>query len=342
MSNSHLTPLVSSGDSRKPASRVNGGFTLVELLVVIAIIGILVALLLPAIQAAREAARRAQCQNNLKQIGLALQNHGSAYGSFPVGAYNKSGVLWTTPRITFAIYLYPYLEEQTTYDQFDFDLLGPILVPWHATANSNSLNAPTAKLVTSYLCPSDPGAFIVDLSYSGVASFQSTANYLAFFGGGDVSTIQGVVPKTKRTAFGINFGAAWRQFEDGTSNTMVIAEYLRKSSSGGANAANDLRGMTWADQPGYSQVFTKFTPNPSNPDVIYPGYCDNLPQQNLPCVTSNPGVTDTAAARSAHPGGVYVLNADSSVQFATDSVDLAVWKSRATIAGGETGTGLGP
>lgn len=316
-----------------PRARI--GFTLVELLVVIAIIGVLVALLLPAVQAAREAARRGACQNNMKQIGVALQNYGSTKGHFPVGAFNTTGAMWSSPRITFAIYLYPYLEETSTYDAFDFKLLGPIGVPWHATTNSNSLSAPTAKMVASYICPSDSGSTLVDLSYGGVASFQSTGNYLAFFGDQDVSVIQGVVPKVRRTAFGINFGASWRQFEDGTSKTMVIAEYLRKSSSGGANSANDLRGMTWADQPGYSQVFTKFTPNPSNSDVIYAGYCDNLPQQNLPCVDSSPGVNDTAAARSAHAGGVYALHGDGSVHFATDNVDLAVWKARATIAGNE-------
>ena len=101
------------------SSRLRQGFTLVELLVVIAIIGVLVALLLPAVQAAREAARRSQCTNNIKQIGLAVHNHHDTYNAFPKGTQNgKAGPL-AAPRITYMIALYPYLEQENTYRRWD-------------------------------------------------------------------------------------------------------------------------------------------------------------------------------------------------------------------------------
>ena len=99
-------------------------FTLVELLVVIAIIGILVALLLPAVQAAREAARRTQCSNNLKQIGLAMHNYHDAHGGLPFGA---AGVFDNVPGATWGGAILPYLEDQSAFDQFDFNF--PMLDP---------------------------------------------------------------------------------------------------------------------------------------------------------------------------------------------------------------------
>jgi prepilin-type N-terminal cleavage/methylation domain-containing protein len=96
-------------------SRVRRGFTLVELLVVIAIIGILFSLLLPAVQAVRESARRLKCQNNLKQLGLAVHSHHDAYQRFPKGSTNDKPLPLAAPRTTYMIELYPYLEQENTY-----------------------------------------------------------------------------------------------------------------------------------------------------------------------------------------------------------------------------------
>ncbi len=132
------------------------GFTLVELLVVIAIIGVLVALLLPAVQAAREAARRTQCTNNLKQLGLALHNYHDTHRVFPLGVLQSNlGSEFAYPRLTWAIHLYPYLEQQPTYDQFDFECR-----PGHdrimdCTQNAATRDAPAAHVVPAMLCPSD-------------------------------------------------------------------------------------------------------------------------------------------------------------------------------------------
>ncbi len=122
------------------------GFTLVELLVVITIIGILIALLLPAVQAAREAARRMQCQNNLKQIGLAMHNYEANFGSLPFGGSgppnNTSAYL---PLPTWAAMILPFLEQQGVYDLFDFrkDMVDPV--------NAKA----TSAIISAYICPTD-------------------------------------------------------------------------------------------------------------------------------------------------------------------------------------------
>jgi prepilin-type N-terminal cleavage/methylation domain-containing protein len=98
---------------------LRSGFTLIELLVVIAIVGIMIGLLVPAVQKVREAANRATCQNNLKQIGLAVHAHHDAHFQFPLGAKNNMPVQLTAPRTTYMLELYPYLEQENTYRRFD-------------------------------------------------------------------------------------------------------------------------------------------------------------------------------------------------------------------------------
>ena len=116
--------------------RHRGGFSLIEILVVIAIIGILIALLVPAVQKVRETASRAQCQNNLKQIGLAVHSYHNSQKRFPNGTNNGMPVPLTAPRTTFLLELYPFLEQDATYRRFDYKVqiatLDPFgnLIPW--------------------------------------------------------------------------------------------------------------------------------------------------------------------------------------------------------------------
>ena len=312
------------------------GFTLVELLVVIAIIGILIALLLPAVQAAREAARRAQCQNNLKQIGLALHNFATQHRAFPQGAIHDhatatgGGITYGWNRQSWAIWIYPFLEQQNVYDRFDPKLPGRSNTCWCQNANSQGPDAPTAAVVPGFVCPSDG---MGGQTRTGSCGTHCLSNYLGFFG--DVAHDHGfppdypryVAPPNQPAAFGMNYGAAFADFQDGTSNTMVVGEYLT-----GIPDPREARGFIWGDEAGGSQLYTQFTPNSSSPDVLWPGYCLNRPERNLPCVD---GLNETATARSRHPGGVHVLLGDGAVRFVSDTIDIHTWRALGTIAGSE-------
>lgn len=318
-------------NSAKLARRERGGnssygFTLVELLVVIAIIGILVALLLPAIQAARESARRGQCQNNIKQLVLALHLRHDAHGIFPMGTvWTNRNAYYDNPRSGWSHVIYPYLEEGATYDQLPKAAGAQNWMPWWDPV-SLSANSPTKVVIPTWLCPSDDGA----LTNTQAWGTFSLGNYHAFFGG---LNLAGAVAgkRLELGPMGIDFGAQLKDITDGTSKTLLLGEYLR--SRGGPV---DQRGMIWGDQPAYGSVYTQLSPNSGSPDLIYQGWCDNQPNVNLPCIQGDTGPNNTAASRSRHPGGVYVAMADSSVRFVSDDVDLInVWRPLVTIAGQE-------
>jgi prepilin-type processing-associated H-X9-DG protein len=155
-------------------------------------------------------------------------------------------------------------------------------------------------------------------------------NYHAFFGG---MNLGGIITNAgnQRSAFGLNFGARFADITDGTSNTMVLGEYLRSRG-----ATNDQRGLMWGDQPGYSQIYTQLSPNSTSPDLLYVGWCANLPNMNLPCIDGDSGPNNTVASRSRHTGGVNVAMGDGSIRFIRNTVDLlTVWRPLATISGGE-------
>ncbi len=236
------------------------GFTLVELLVVIAIIGILVALLLPAIQAARESARRGQCQNNIKQIALALHLRHDAHGNFPMGTFwTNRNVYYDTPRSGWSHVIYPYLEEQNTYNQLPRTAGAQNWMPWWDPL-SLSANSPTKVVIPTWLCPSDGDGALTNTQAWGTFSL---GNYHAFFGGLNLS---GAVAgnRLELGPMGMNFGARLKDITDGTSKTMLLGEYLR--SRGGPV---DQRGMIWGDQPAYGSIYTQLSPNSGSPDLIY-------------------------------------------------------------------------
>ncbi len=335
-------PLVSklgTGMLSKIREKYGNGFTLVELLVVIAIIGILVALLLPAVQAARESARRIHCINNEKQLGIALHNHHAARGHFPEGfitgdpdrvARDRWG--WAPPQFSYMLWLYPYFEEGNEAASFDYSFATNWQSDWPFEQ--------VGKVVTLLLCPSDGmGDNPALCCPAGVGRPFSKSNYLAFFSGdvhGDlkIADIDGQLPN-RLAAFGLNRSTKIRQITDGTSHTMLMAEYLTGIST-------DLRGVYWTCQAGGGALFTRLTPNSSAQDILVgwdSNWCDdghNQLEMNLPCRKgSNPPFTNTAAARSRHPGGVNVLLGDGSVHFVGDAIDVKVWRYLASIQGSE-------
>ncbi|HEV7282209.1 MAG TPA: DUF1559 domain-containing protein [Pirellulaceae bacterium] len=300
-------------------SRARVGFTLVELLVVIAIIGVLVALLLPAVQAAREAANRASCGNNLKQLGIAFHNYHDTYKALPFGAY---GCCWGTWQIS----VQPFMENTPLYDQYDVSDKDD--TPVGARYGSAKNLAATRTRIATLTCPSDtenaPLSNITSHNYA--ANFgntgyaqQRTLNGVTF--GGAPFSYQDATPGARIT------NRKFASIMDGLSNTMLAAEVLQGRDS-------DLRGFTWwGDASGFTSYLA---PNSPLPDRIYSAtYCVNKPELNLPCAVSSGTDPTMFASRSRHPGGVQVLMGDGSGRFVGETVNLNVWRGASTSQGSE-------
>ena len=314
-------------------------FTLVELLVVIAIIGILIALLLPAVQAAREAARRTQCNNNLKQLGLALHNYHDATGSFPMGAIGSDREHTRNPGITGLTLLLPFHEQAAISNAFNRETL------------FNNYVATSAQ-ISVYQCPSDDAAGRYAV-HTAVSQKFARSNVALCFGSNRMARQMGGATYDRSAdpftdgAFQICGGIfppakTFALITDGTSTTIFASEVLAgmHDTLDSTNDA-DSRGI-WSWNMMGSHCYThRNTPNSSVGDAMWTSSndhsCLHEPEKGLPCNTSNGTSHDTfqAAARSRHPGGVNALYGDGHVSFAVNIIQTQTWRQLATIAGGE-------
>jgi prepilin-type N-terminal cleavage/methylation domain-containing protein/prepilin-type processing-associated H-X9-DG protein len=308
---------------RMHAHQKHGGFTLVELLVVIAIIGVLIALLLPAVQAARESARRTQCVNQLKQWGLSMHMHHDARTQLPLGCT-------VAPRQTWVMHLWPFMEQTVLAAQNDESAnfeLPPMTI-------AGTLDGLAGQHVPLYYCPSDSGSdqtvglyqrrrgnYVVNWGNATFGGSFRDSDLIGFPGVASFSHVNGRPNEPLPTSFA--------NVTDGTSNTLMLSEYLIAQSP----EDNDWRGDIHNNE-GVFRFHTIQTPNTSAPDVIANGWFQEIGDPLMPAVAGAFNRQQNAA-RSRHPGGVNAAHCDGSVAFYSNDIAVGVWQTLGTMNGEE-------
>jgi prepilin-type N-terminal cleavage/methylation domain-containing protein/prepilin-type processing-associated H-X9-DG protein len=331
--------------------RRSRGFTLIELLVVIAIIGVLIALLLPAIQQAREAARRSQCTNNLKQIGLAINNYASSFGTLPPNCTGWSAGVGIVN--TWMTQILPYIEQSSMHDRLNFGFAhsgGDIVMS--VVANKTAINS----RIANYACPSDPTGDLKPFDMyppfrpgntqpvnycavtTGPINYQSTGPWQE----GIYQILEDTQWNGSTAAWGL-CGAdrvKFKDIPDGTSKTFVVMEKQGVATERGGSTA-DLNSQTWVNPIAWWTLGQRFTASP------YPWLMSPIIMPELWGVnpTFHPVqdwyyiMNPWSYSASFHPGGANALLLDGSTQFVSASIERKLLRTFCTKAKSDNTSG---
>ncbi len=362
-----------AGFGRRAVPR-RGGFTLVELLVVIAIIATLIGLLLPAVQSARESARRTQCANHLRQVGLATLSYESAKKRFPPRRHTIVGPDANGTPTTYSseastqVMILPYFEEAGKFQLFDLKYHvrtdAPLIPGTPAKPGANA--AARVGDIAPFLCPSDGSQ--QKWQNAGRSNYFVCVGGAAFRGGVSWNgrSLDGIFAQPNPPAGSMLQGCKVSEITDGTSKTALFSEVMRGVEADGSttavhttayNTASTLSARQLAD----GRTVAQCLPNATESPIQYTGqqyyrgdltytfmYTHTLPPnwnsrtgsaatQRYNCGTTAFSVAHIAAS-SYHPGGANVLFADASTRFAGDNVDFDIWQGVGSRAGGEVTT----
>ncbi|MFL5328513.1 MAG: DUF1559 domain-containing protein [Gemmataceae bacterium] len=307
------------------------GFSLIELLIVISIIAVLIGLLLPAVQKAREAANRTSCGNNLKQIGLALHQYHDVCRHFPPGRGAPLPVIFSAHA-----YLLPFIEQTSLQGAIDFSS-APATFSSATTTYPGTANYPAAtSVVRIFLCPSDPSPGQVPGSPYGATNYAANAGS-GRVGYGTLTNADGV--------FFQNSAIALTDITDGTSLTAAFSERMLGNGDAGSTdlttivlmlPAGDDTTAGACSYPGSGTIYAE-----RGEKWIVGNYGNTIYNHSLQPNSAAPDCTNTQqqkarlAARSTHPGGIQVLACDGAVHFIANSINAITWQALATRGGGE-------
>ncbi len=327
------------------------GLTIIEILVVVFIIGVLIGLLMPAVQMAREASRRMSCSSNLKQIGLALSNYHSTHRVLPFGCGPDDDRLASTlgslnaRRYSAHSQLLPFIDQQNVWETINFNI-----APFHPFINSGVGNieiinsgglaaengAAAVTVIPTFICPSDIDRLEIPWGHN---------NYRSCNG----SSWQG---RNGNGSFGQVSAVRFRDISDGLSNTALFSERCKgtpnQDSFDYLSDLYDIKGI-WSEatfrdfclslSPETAQAYNQNIDSGQNwleGNFNWTRYNHGVPPNRVSCKNGFTWDGVFMAASSRHNGGVNMLLADGSARFVSESVDITIWNGLGTIGGGET------
>ena len=305
----------------RQSPKASKGFTLVELLVVIAIIGILIGMLLPAVQQVRAAARRSACSNNLKQMSLGMLNYESAHQHFPAGIASGISDDSAQPGLCFGTIILPFIEQNATYNAIQ-QLSSNFEVPTLDYIDANGVNH-ASTVISTFLCPSCPMGDFQTRRLDVNVTQHAKSNYVGVYGNTRVSSTAqsiGKLPGILHYNSAVPFG----EITDGSSNTFLIGERDGAPMGEGTDGISRIRGASvWCSSRRARWLDTCLGPADDNAEYVINSAANfhNRHQWN--------------AFTSSHEGGVQFGRADGSVEFIADSIDGIAYEARATKSGGE-------